>query len=428
MTPAVGVPVILFLVLLEGFFSGSEIALVSADKLAIRTERDRGSRSHVMLARFLGAPERILTTTLLGTNACVVTTTTVFALMLRHAFEGSGKPEPNIEALTVLLLTPIVLLFGELLPKSLFRHHADRIAPVVIHPLNWLSWALFPLVSLVRGLTRGLLELLGDASGRNAEVSRDELRLLLEQGESETIAPREVRMIQRVFDFSEVLAKEVMRPLIDIVAVDETATLEEAATRFIESGYSRLPVYHDRIDNIIGVLHAMDLMQADDMSQPVAALKRPVTYVPPAQKVEVLLEDLQARRHGLAVVVDEYGGAEGIVTVEDILEEIVGEIEDEHDSPSPDILQRGERRWLVSARVEIDRLNEALDLDLPEGDYETLAGFLLDQLGRIPGEGESLATETATLTVQRANPRSIESVVVELTGEGHGPPGPDPEA
>jgi putative hemolysin len=157
----------------------------------------------------------------------------------------------------------------------------------------------------------------------------------------------------------------------------------------------------------------MDLMHADDMTQPVSSLKRPVTYVPPAQKVEVLLEDLQSRRHSVAVVVDEYGGAEGMVTVEDILEEIVGEIEDEHDDPSPDILQRGERLWMVSARVEIDRLNEALGLELPEGDYETLAGFLLDRLGRIPTEGEVVDTPRALLTVQRANPRSIEAVMIQ---------------
>ncbi len=157
-------------------------------------------------------------------------------------------------------------------------------------------------------------------------------------------------MIQRVFDFREVTAREVMRPLIDVVAVEETDTLEQTVTRFVESGYSRLPVFHDRVDNIIGVLHAMDLMQAEDMAQKVSSLKRPVTYVPAAQKVEVLLEDLQGRRHGVAVVVDEYGGAEGMVTVEDILEEIVGEIEDEHDDPGPDILQRGERTWMVSAR------------------------------------------------------------------------------
>ena len=426
MSLSVGVPVILLLILLEGFFSGSEIALVSADKVTIRTERDGGSRSHAMLARFLVAPERILTTTLVGTNASVVTTTTVFALLLRQTLEEAGRPEPSVEGLTVLLLTPVVLLFGELLPKSLFRHHADRIAPVVIHPLNWLSVALFPVVSVVRGLTRGMMELLGGSSGPHAEVSRDELRLLLEKGQTETMAPREVRMIQRVFDFHEVTAKEVMRPLIDVVAVDENATLEQAVTHFVESGYSRLPVFHGRVDNIIGVLHAMDLMQADDMAQPVASLKRPVTYVPAAQKVEALLEDLQGRRHGVAVVVDEYGGAEGMVTVEDILEEIVGEIEDEHDDPSPDILQRGEQTWMVSARVEIDRLNEALGLGLPEGDYETLAGFLLDRLGRIPAEGETVQTEGALLTVHRANPRSIEAVMVERSGgEDDGPAEPD---
>lgn len=423
MSVTVGIPVILLLILLEGFFSGSEIALVSTDKVAVRTERDRGSRSHAMLARFLDSPERILTTTLLGTNASVVANTTVFALLVRQGFEHAGKPEPNVELLTVLLLTPIVLLFAELIPKSLFRHHADRIAPVVIHPLSWLSWALFPVVSLVRGMTRMLVEALGGDSEGGLAVSREELKVLLEQGQSETMEPREVKMIQRVFDFHEVVAKEVMRPLIDVVGVEETDTLEEAVTKFVESGYSRLPVFHERIDNIIGVLHAMDLLHADDMTMPVTTLKRPVTYVPATQKVEVLLEDLQARRHGVAIVVDEYGGAEGMVTVEDILEEIVGEIEDEHDDPSPDIVQRGDNLWMVSARVEIDRINETLTLNLPDGDYETLAGFVLDRLGRIPVAGEAVETDDARLVVHRANPRSIESVLVERVSRDAEPEG-----
>ncbi len=414
MSVAVGVPIILLLVLLEGFFSGSELALVSADKVAIRAQHKKGGRSLRLLANFLEAPERILTTTLIGTNLCVVTNSTVLALMLREAFERAGRPEPNVELYTVVLLTPLVLLFAELIPKSVFRRHAETIAPVVIQPLSFLSTLLLPVVALVRLMTATLLRAVGAEGEGFMAVSRDELRLLLERRKSETIEAGERRIIRRIFDFHETTAKEVMRPLIDVVGVEEETTLEEALVLFSDTGYSRLPVFQDRVDNIVGVLHAMDLLHSDDPHGTVGTLKRSVTYAPAAQRVELLLEDLQGRRHGVAIVVDEYGGAEGMVTIEDILEEIVGEIEDEHDVPAADILQRGDGVWDVSARVEIDRLNETLAVDLPEGDYETLAGFLLERWGRIPAEGETLDTERAQLRVLRASSRAIEAVRIEL--------------
>ena len=414
MSLGVGVPLILFLVLLEGFFSGSELALVSADKVNIRAQHKKGRRSLRLLADFLEAPERILTTTLIGTNFCTVTNATVLALLLRQSFERAGRPDPNVELYTVVILTPLILLFGELIPKSVFRRHAEAIAPVVIQPLSLLSTLLLPVVAFVRLLTTALLSALGAEGEGFMAVSRDELHLLLEHRKSETIEAGERRIIRRIFDFHETTAKEVMRPLIDVVGVEESASLEEALAIFSDTGYSRLPVFQDRIDNIVGVLHAMDLLHTEDPGGQVGSLKRSVTYAPAAQRVELLLEDLQQRRHGVAIVVDEYGGAEGIVTIEDILEEIVGEIEDEHDEPNADILERGEGIWFVSARVEIDRLNETLGLELPEGDYETLAGFLLERWGRIPAEGESLRTDRAGLRVLRATSRAIEAVRIEL--------------
>jgi len=409
MSVGLGAGLIALLILLEGFFSGSELALVSADRLRIRAQRD-SSPSMRKLAEFLAEPERILTTTLIGTNACLVSTTTLMALLLRQG----GVAEDRAALLTVVALTPLVLLFAELIPKSIFRRYANRIAPVVIHPLGWLSTALTPAVALVRWITGGLMALVGAESRPGMGVSRDELRLLLDAGEGEGFEADEAEMIHRIFDFREVTVKEVMRPLIDVVAIDESATLAEALEKLLDSGHSRLPVYRERVDDLVAVLHARDVLEVDELDRRVDGLMRPISYVPVTQKVELLLGELQKERLGMAVVVDEYGGAEGIITVEDILEEIVGEIEDEHDPQQTALRRRGALDFLVSARIEVDRLNEQLGLKLPEGDYETLAGFLLQAFGRIPPEGAVHEVDGAWLTVASATRRAIEEVAVRL--------------
>jgi len=411
---------IVLCVVLEGFFSGSELALVSTDKLGIRTQKDSGNRSDRLLARFLEEPERILTTTLIGTNVSVVAATTLFAVLVHR----SGRiPENRAELVTVLVLSPCLLLFGELVPKSICRHFSSRVAPIVIQPLTWLSMMLFPLVALVRWLTSLAMAAVGAPRRSHLEVSREELRVLLDYGEEasevttggEAIEQAEREMIERIFQFPEVTVKEAMRPLIDVVAINEEASLAEAIELFLSSGFSRLPVFHERVDDIVGVIRAVDILRLPDPAgRSAAGLTQPVPYVPETQKVELLLTEMQHQRQGMAVVVDEYGGAQGVVTLEDILEEIVGEIEDEHDEPVADIRQRGELEYLVSARVEVDHLNETLGIDVPDGDYETLAGFLLEYFGRIPRDGDICETDRAVMTVVAGTSRVIEEVQVVL--------------
>jgi putative hemolysin len=417
MTLGAGIALILLCVLLEGFFSGSEIALVSADKVTIRSLREQGTLTGQRLGKFLDDPEGILTTTLIGTNLSVVTATTVFALLLKQHWELQD------EMLTVLFLSPVLLLFGELIPKSAYRMHATRVAQVVVHPLFVLSTLLRPVTSVVRAMTRRLESAVG-ASGSTGGVSREELRLLLEHRKSEEIEEEEKDMIERIFDFNEVTVKEVMRPLIDVVAVERSKGLEEAVDKLQESGYSRLPVFAERIDDIVGVLWAMDVLFLETIAGTAGDIARPVHYVPENQKVAELLTDRRLKRSGLAVVVDEYGGAQGLVTVEDILEEIVGEIEDEHDEPEDDIQQRGEREFRVSARIEVDRLNETLSLGIPEGDgdYETLAGFLLHRFGRIPRIGHQTAVPGAVLTIASCTSRAIDEVDIAVQATPDEPP------
>ena len=203
-----------------------------------------------------------------------------------------------------------------------------------------------------------------------------------------------------------------MVPLIEVEAISTTATVEDAVQKMLETGFSRLPVYEERIDHIIGFVSHWDLLVADRLDATASTLLHHVSFVPETMRLEPLLHSLQRKRQRLAVVVDEYGGAVGIITVEDALEEIVGEIEDEFDQEETDIRAIDERRWRVDGRVETDALEEAIGLSLPEGDYETLAGFLLTRFGHIPAVGEQLHWQGWTFTVTRASERAIREVVL----------------
>ena len=410
MSVGLGLLLIALCVLLQGFFSGSELALVTIDRATIRESQEQGQTSGLLLASFRESPERILTTTLIGTNFCVVTSTSIFALLLRTHWDAAA----HVELLTIAILGPTVLLLGELVPKTIYRHQARRIAPLVIRPLSALASLLTPLVAVVRGVTGVILKLAGAQARPHNAVTRDELRIMMDMGhEDEAFEAQEREMIHRVLDFPQVTVRETMRPLIDVRAVDQTMSLAEAVEAFVESGYSRLPAYHERVDDIVGVLHAFDVLHAEDLGQSVKALARPVSYAPSNQKADQLLTEMQARREGLVVVVDEYGGAMGVVTVEDILEEIVGEIEDESDVARPMLSRISEREWRAEGRSEREHLEEACGLQLPDGDFETVAGFMLSVLGRVPRAGETVEHGGFTLQVGKATDRAILEVILK---------------
>jgi CBS domain containing-hemolysin-like protein len=219
-------------------------------------------------------------------------------------------------------------------------------------------------------------------------------------------------MILRVFNFSETEVQDAMVPLIEVVAVAETATVDEAAALAVEHGFSRLPVYRRRVDRIVGVVNHSDLMFVDDGSLPVQRVMHDLVYVPETKRVDQLFLELRRKRQRLAVVVDEYGGAVGLISIEDILEEIVGDIEDEFDRRRPLVRKTGEREWTASSRVEAEALLSVTGFEMPEGDYETIAGFLLSRLGHVPAVGEVLSWEGWTLTVSKANERAILEVVM----------------
>ncbi len=404
---------LLIALVLEGFFSGSEMALISADRLALHKAAQSGNKGAKLALKLVSKPEHVLATTLVGTNVCVAFQATLTTL---YVYKNLG---PHYEFYSVLVLTPVILIFGEIIPKTIFQRYAERLAPVIAPLVAAASWFFSPVIWVLRRytdwLSRRLQPLEELVTGRHQPTHREELRYLLTYGQKETaLKSSERRMIKRILDFSKAEAKNALIPLVKVDMIEDTLTVKEALEAFTRYGHSRLPVYHERVDNVIGVLHVFDLFSEQDGEKPIVRIMQSAHYAPQSQQLEKLLFTMQKRGIPMATVVDEYGGAVGILTVEDILEEIVGEIKDEYDHDTSQYRELGEREYLIQGSMEIDAINELLKLGLPQGSYETLAGFLLQQFDRIPEEGDELYYGELKIVVRKASNRVIQSVHVSI--------------
>lgn len=403
------------LLLIEGFFSGSEIALLSADKLGLKSKARQGSKSAKLALELSNHPERVLASTLLMTSVCVVATSSLLSLY----FMSLGIE--HSEFFAILVTSPLVVIVGELIPKTIFQRFSDRMAPWVAMPVNLVYWAFFPVTRVLSGYTTRLSRLLGPVEELIAgkrRTKREELETLLSYGKKDSeLKSSERRMIKRIFDFKDTEAKHALIPLVRVDAIDQDSTIGEAFDKFRQHRHSRMPVFSGRVDNIVGVLELGDLTGATDRKQSIKPFLTPAHYVAETQALSDLLQDLRREDIELVVVVDEYGGAIGIITLEDIIEEIVGDIQDEYDAEHLPYRELTPSSWLVQARMEITAIQERLAIEIPEGEYETLAGFLLQQFGRIPEVGDELYYDTrqgtVKFTIRKASERQIESVHLE---------------
>jgi putative hemolysin len=401
------------LLLLEGFFAASEIAMVSANRRRLHHRAEEGYRGARVALKLLSRPEYLLATTLLGAYMSSAANTILVTMFLLEEVGHEGV----IPAM--LVLPPLLLILGEIIPKSIGRQQATVLAEKLAPPLRVASWVIYPITLIFGGLSRLVLIMAGvRKTGQLPFITREDLRLVVAKSGPEVDLERAERIfIHRILQFSLRTVKEVMVPLIRVTAIPDTLTMSQALAEFRTSRFSRLPVYHRRIDNLIGVVHDFDLLGEDNLERPIRSLMRPVAFVPELKKIDRLLAEMQRQGNHLAVVVDEYGGAVGIVTIEDLLEEIVGEITDEFDQEVTPFKKLADGHYLISARMEIKALNEALHLKLPGGDYETLAGFLIAQLGDLPRAGEQLQFRNLKFTVRQAEARAIKEVelIVEPT-------------
>ena len=402
----IGLVIIVLCLLFEGFFSGSEIAIISVNKIKLRHLVSQGSKGAGKAQNMLQQPERFLGTTLVGTNISVVLASVLLTTILSNIPRFSG----NVEFYVALILTPIVLIFGEIVPKSVYQQHADTLVPIIARPLSIAFTLFYPVVFFVSNITNALLRAIGvEKKKRTQTLTREELKFLIRSDTRGTLADRQrKKMMQRVFEFGDTTIEENLVPLVDVVVLEKGTTIDQAIQTIRECGFSRFPIYEDRVDNLIGVIHAFDLFRASPEDTTIDKFIREAYYVPKTMELDELVQHLQRHHTQIAIVVNEYGGSLGIVTLEDCLEEIVGDIEDEFDEFSEELYQKlSDGSYRMNARMEIDEINELLNLELPEGTFETLGGFLLSEFRHIPVVGETLEYKGALFKIEKADARSI---------------------
>ena len=386
--------------LTEAFFSGSEMALVQANRVSLQARADEGHAGARRALDLLADEHRLFATCLIGTNLSVVTWSTVASTLLFTL---------GLEAWSALLLVPVGLVLGEALPKTLFQARADDVAPIVAWPLGW-ARTLFSPALLVVSAWDTVLRALFKPEEAN-DLSRQELLDLLDDDRG-AIAEPERRLIRGVLALADTTASDCMTPLVQIIAVSDTATVAAAAETAVRTRHSRLPVFRKRIDHIIGLVHQVDLLVATSDNDPITTHMRPVRFVPEAKRADDLFREMRAVGDHLAVVVDEYGGCIGIVTLEDLLEELVGDIEDERATVRPKLLPQPDGSVIIPGPMEIDTAEELLSLDLPEGHWSTVAGLMLHHLGHIPEVGEEVRVDALRLVVEDATDRAITQIRV----------------
>ncbi len=399
---ALGASIFLSLLFLEAFFAGAEIALVAADKTKLKRLAQKSFGARLAL-RLLEDPEWLLTSTLLGLNLSVIGNgvfTTAFLLDLFPRYGG---------LVAALGLPPVMLLFGQLLPKSFAQQRANALAPRVAPLIFIFSRLFYPLVWTVARLIT-LVTRPEEQGRRLPAITREEIRLLVSS--EEALDPSERRLIERLLDFSKKTAAQVMIPLVRVKALEEKASVEQALRAFVRTGFSRLLVYKDHPAHIVGVLLAMDLLDVVPGPQSIRRFLREVHYVPETKPAAELLAEMQKEGRSLCVVVDEYAQASGIVTIEDLVEEILGEFFDEFDPKLVPYIKLGEGHYLVKAWLEIERVRDEVGLDIPPGDYETLGGFILKLARRIPKVGERFRYGNLVFQVRRASKMGVEEIEI----------------
>jgi len=408
---------ILFFLVLKSFFSGSEIAMVNSDKLKLRHKAKTGDRGAGLVLKLFKTPDVILGTTLVGTNLATVTISTLGALICIDLFGVSG------DLISVLILTPILLVMGEVVPKSVFQQNADSIVTRLIYVLRFFSFLFYPVIFIFSRVARFATRIVGGgAEPQNMFITREELRVLLDVTET-AASPSSIdrKRIRRIIRFADTTVGEAMIPLADVVGFNERRDMEEAARRVVKHGYNRLPVYSGNITNVNGVLtlSTWDLMLPELMEKPVSDFVSPALYLSPKQTLDRALPQLQARKDHMAIVVDEFGSAVGILTMEDVFEEVVGEIDvgydfDEYQPKRKiNIEHESEYSYLMSGRTPISEVNDILHVHFPVEEAHTIGGLIVSRVRNIPVEGNAIEEQEHRLTVLEADSRSVVKVRIE---------------
>ena len=404
--------IFLFICILgSAFASGSETALVSASRMRLRHLASEGLRGASQAIAFLDQKEHILVVILIATNVFNIAAGAI-ATVAFVPWVGSLAP-----VLATVVMTCILLVISEIVPKAYFRHHADRMLARVAAPWKLLSWVLIPITFPSRLVTNAVYRIFGRPPG-SSYTSREEIKLILEESvEKGRLRHDQQEMLESALDYATTTVREVMVPISKVALLPEAAHTEELLALVRERGHTRIPIYRERVDQIVGFVNVFDVLYDRKRKTFIRPYIRPARLVPETKQIDRLFVEMQSQRESLAVVVNEFGACFGIITLEDIIEEIFGELADEYEDTTPEIEKEAPGRFLVSARMDIDDLNDKAGLAISKAGFETVGGYVLHRLGRIPAKGETFTDGDLTVRILDADRYSVK--MVEIISSAH---------
>ncbi len=414
-SPALQVIIIIILLMLSAFFSSSETALTTVSHIKLRSLADEGNRRAKKTLQITKNPSKLLSAILVGNNIVNISASALATTLCTSVFGN------RYIGIATGILTFLVLVFGEISPKTLATQYTLQLSLTVAYPISWVMVILTPVIFLLNIVTSGIFHLFHvDPSQKKAGITEAELRTIVNVSHEEgVIEPEEKFMISNVVDFGDALSKDIMIPRADVVSADINSTYEELVSIFKSETYTRIPIYEDSKENIIGILNIKDLFFYRELLDiryfDLRSILRKPLFVYEYQKTSQIFSEMKTSADSMAIVLDEYGQASGIITMEDLVEEIVGDIRDEYDENENDLIRElGNCSYDIDASIKLDDLNDKLHTDFRSEDYDSLAGFIIELLDKIPAAGEEAACEGAHFKVTKVHRNRIERVTLTL--------------
>ena len=400
-------------VMSSAFFSSSETAFISLQKIRLRHMETQGMEKASRIAQILQKPEKFITTVLLGNNFVNTAAAALGTAVVMSLWED--RPQMAV-LLATLIVTIVLLVVGEVMPKIAAAQHSERFALLFVTPVSWLSRLLSPATAVLGWIGTNFSRLIGGTPTRRTLVTEEEIRTMITVGKEEgVVAESEARMLDKVFQFGDHPVREAMLPRTAVVWIEQGTTLGDFLKVYADTPHTRFPVYHDSPDNVVGGLYIKDVLLAQAKGEiseksTIDDMTRPVIFAPETKHIGALFREMQASNNQMAVVVDEYGGIAGVVTLRELLSQLVGRFGDEFDREPQEFQAIDEHTYDIDGNMRVEEVNEELGMSLPSGDYETIAGLVLNRLGHVPKEGEQFRYHDLKFTVKEMRNLKIEKL------------------
>lgn len=402
---------IIFLIAASAFFSSSETALMSANQIRIRQDAQQGDKSSILVLRLLEKPQELISSILIGNNIVNIASSSLATVLFTMLYGSKGP------LIATVVMTVVVLICGEVIPKSLAQMQAEGVSKKISRPIAFVSKVLSPFVFLLSALTNFVSKVIFRNVEESPTITEEELKTMIEVGAEEGILQKTEReYIDNVFDFSSATASDMMRPRTSVVALDIESQEEEVLDLLKENRYSRIPVYQDSIDNIVGILYMKDVVQILAKKEPILIeeIMRDAYFIGESAVADRIFHEMKARNLSIAVVVDEYAGTSGIITMEDILEELVGNIDDEYDLESKEMILLEKGVYLLDPELRIDEINDVFSLNLQSEKSDSIGGYVIEKFDRIPKQGEVVRDMRIVFTVTEMRGLKVSRIKMDM--------------